>query len=336
MKSVFKHIVFLMICIVATPIWAATEQARIEPLASKSVLLDVVNVFDEFLIAVGERGHILLSSNGVDWLQKPVPTRATLTKAFFIDNKTGWVVGHDATILVTYDAGQTWKIQMQQPDLQRPLFDVVFKDQQNGIAVGAYGYLFRTTDGGETWSKQFSDSLLHPDDKDYLNDLKADDEQAYLDEQTSILPHFNQILLVDDKLYLVGEIGLIAESSDFGKQWLKHSDIYHGSFFDITKTKQGNLLIAGLRGNIFRTSDQLKEWQKIDVETTALINNIVIGPDNTIYMFGNAGTVLKSTDNGRSFSIAVEPDGKALIAGTIFNQQLILASEVGIKTKQLK
>ena len=52
---------------------------------------------------VGEFGHVLLSDdNGENWRQATsVPTRNTLVGVTFIDNQTGYAVGHAATILKT-------------------------------------------------------------------------------------------------------------------------------------------------------------------------------------------------------------------------------------------
>ncbi len=94
----------------------------------------------------------------------------------------------------------------------------------------AHTVCFRTLDGGKTWQSEFHDEFLHPDDVDYLNELKLDDEEAYLDARKSMLPHFNRMEVDGRTLYLVGEMGLIAKSNDFGVKWQKLDDIYHGSF----------------------------------------------------------------------------------------------------------
>ena len=65
------------------------------PLASKSLLLDITKVGDRKLAAVGEHGHILLSSDAVNWQQANVPVQTTLTSVFFIYEQLGWAVGHD-------------------------------------------------------------------------------------------------------------------------------------------------------------------------------------------------------------------------------------------------
>ena len=333
MRILGKLIGLASLLIASTFLCAEQTSSRIEPLASESLLLDIKNVENKYLIAVGERGHILTSTDGDNWQQQQVPTQATLTRAFFLNEMTGWVVGHDATILKTVDGGKTWRVQMSKPELQRPLFDVYFENENHGIAVGAYGYQYRTEDGGDNWVREFSDSLLFEEDREYLEELKADDYQAYLDEQTSILPHFNRVINVDNTYLLAGEIGLIASSNARGKKWQKQEEFYQGSFFDIEFLGNDVFLVAGLRGNLFRKENE-GTWNKIAIDSTALLSDIVVSNEHVVVL-GNAGVWLLSSDNGKSFSKHVEKDGKALIAGAFFNNRLIISSEVGIKQVSL-
>ncbi|MAG76188.1 MAG: hypothetical protein CL811_05450 [Colwelliaceae bacterium] len=331
MKSVFSA---LVCCFIATGVHAnlSPAPAMTAPLAEKSLLLDIENVTQSYLIAVGERGHILKSTDGKVWHQMPVPVQSTLTAVNFIDPQHGWAVGHDATILATTDGGNTWTIQKYQPELEKPLLDVVFTDKDNGVAIGAYGMFFRTQDGGKTWTDEFHDEFLFEDDIDYLNELKLEDEEAYLDEKGSILPHFNKMVLDGRTSYLVGEVGLIAKSNDFGRNWEQLDPIYEGSFFDIERTQQGNLLTAGLRGNVFRSLKNGTPWQHVTTNVTALINDIVLTGDDRILLLGNSGTLMVSDDDGQRFRARPEPDGKGLIAGAWFQDKLIAVAEDGIKT----
>jgi len=303
----------------------------IAPLAEKSLLLDIVNIDNKKLVAVGERGHILTSVNGVDWQQVEVPTQATLTSVFFIDAMVGWAVGHDAIILKTTNGGHNWHIQHHQPALQKPLLDIIFKDQFHGIAVGAYGMFFRTIDGGKTWLSEFHEEFLTEDDKEYLNELKVTDEEAYFDETESILPHFNRIVSDGRTTYLVGEIGLIAKSYDLGLTWQTFDEIYRGSFFDLSRTQEGNLLVVGLRGNVFRSLMNGTPWAASKTNTTALLNSIVLSDEGRIFVLGNNGVILESKDDGKSFALKVQSDGKSLVAGVWYRGRIVAVSDVGIK-----
>lgn len=310
---------------------AHAATARIAPLASKSLLLDIVAVEQTKLVAVGERGHILLSSNGEQWRQANVASQTTLTSVFFIDESHGWAVGHDATILATVDGGENWQLQQHLPQVEKPLLDIMFTDRNNGIAIGAYGLFFRTKDGGKSWVSEFHDEFLFAEDREYLAELKLQDEEAYLDEQSSILPHFNRVVADGRTLYLVGEIGLIAKSNDFGLNWQKFDEIYMGSFYDIARTQVGNLLVVGLRGHVFRSLKNGTPWSQSDSGVTALLNSIVLTDDQRLFLLGNNGVLLESRDDGLSFINHLQKDGKALISGVWFQGKLVAVSDVGIK-----
>ena len=80
----------LLVCAALAPVFPATvngasdldvDYAEHLPLVTESMLLDVTRAGDK-LVAVGERGHVILSSDGKTWTQaEVVPTRATLTAA---------------------------------------------------------------------------------------------------------------------------------------------------------------------------------------------------------------------------------------------------------------
>jgi photosystem II stability/assembly factor-like uncharacterized protein len=301
------------------------------PLVSQSLLLDITNIGQDKLVAVGEHGHIIMSTDGMNWQQASVPIQSTLTNVFFYNEKLGWAVGHDATILHSQDGGLTWQVQLYKPALEKPLFNIVFKTPLEGVAIGAYGLFFRTVDAGKTWQSEFHSEFLLPDDAEYLAELKQEDEEAYLDEASSILPHFNRLVMDGRTLYMVGEIGLIAKSNDFGKNWQLFDEIYQGSFFDMARTKKGNLLVVGLRGHVFRSLKNGTPWQQRQTNTTALINDIVLTNDDRIFLLANNGTLLESNDDGQNYRLRNQKDGKALIAGVWFNNQLIVVSDVGVK-----
>ena len=328
--SVRKKILLLLLFVPAMVGGQESTHAFIAPLASKSLLLDIVYHNDHF-VAVGERGHILLSQDGESWQQVAVPTIATLTAVDF-SLTAGWAVGHDATILHSDDAGATWDLQYQDPDLEKPLLDVLFFDRMHGIAVGAYGLFLRTQDGGKNWQQEVHPELLNPDDVEYMQELKQEDEAFYLQELQSILPNLNRVSFDGTTLYLAGEAGLLAHSSDFGRSWQRMEIDYIGSFFDIQMTASGRLLAAGLRGNVFEYLQG--EWKAVDSNTTFTFNSIVsINADKTL-VIGNNGAMLTLTGEQHDFKQA--DDGKALINGVVRDGNIIAVSEVGVKKWSVK
>ncbi|MGL5147969.1 MAG: WD40/YVTN/BNR-like repeat-containing protein, partial [Plesiomonas shigelloides] len=109
---------------------------QLQPKAAQSLLLDITRAGNK-LVAVGERGHVLLGDGA--WQQVATPTAAQLTKVFFFNDALGWAVGHDATILHTQDGGKSWQVQLSAPERERPLMDVLFTSETEGVVIGAYG-----------------------------------------------------------------------------------------------------------------------------------------------------------------------------------------------------
>jgi photosystem II stability/assembly factor-like uncharacterized protein len=98
-----------------------TSFAIESPKAAKGLMIDVVHA-GKRLVAVGDRGHILYSDDqGSTWTQAKVPTRQLLTAVFFIDDKQGWAVGHDAQILSSSDGGAGLGVTLRLTTVQLPL-----------------------------------------------------------------------------------------------------------------------------------------------------------------------------------------------------------------------
>jgi len=299
--------------------------------AQKALLTDIIDN-GQYLVAVGKRGIILHSKDGIQWQQSNVPMQILLTGVFFIDQNIGWAIGHDATILNSTDGGKSWQVQNYQPELDKPFLDIYFTDKLNGFAIGAYGLFYRTQDGGINWQSEFLSSLLFEEDADYLAELKADDPEGYLIETQSILPHFNQIHFSENQIIMVGEQGFIATSIDNGKTFKRLDEFYLGSFFDIEVLNDGSWLIAGLRGNAFTSNDNGKQWNKLTTDTQATINHILKTPNGAI-LSANYGILL--TYNSGKINKQQRPDGKANLASVNSNNKLIFATEVGIKNQEL-
>lgn len=265
---------------------AGLKPAVIAPLAVHSLMLGATRAGDR-LVAVGERGHILLSDDlGANWRQVPVPVNAALTGVSFIDAKQGWAVGHDAVILHTADGGESWTLQQADPALEQPLLDVLFTDAQHGIAVGAYGLYLETADGGKSWTPR-----------------KVSEDDF----------HFNAILApTPETRLLVGEAGTLFFSGDAGASWNRLESPYDGSFFDALALGPQSFLIYGLQGNIFRTDDAGASWVKVESGTTAGLMGGALLADGSIMLVGAQGAVLTSRDGGRSFTTTKRADRVAL------------------------
>ncbi|WP_347900639.1 YCF48-related protein [Pseudomonas purpurea] len=283
--------------------------------SAKGLMLDVVHA-GKRLVAVGDRGHILYSDDqGQTWTQAKVPTRQLLTAVFFVDDKHGWAVGHDAQILASEDGGINWTKQYEDLKREAPLLDVWFKDASNGFAVGAYGALVETTDGGKHW-EDVSDRL--------------DNEDQY---------HLNAIASVKDSgLFIVGEQGSMFRSADWGQTWERLQGPYEGSLFGVIGTAQPATLLAyGLRGNLFRSTDFGSTWEPVELKAARGdlefgLSGATLLDDGSIVIVGNGGSVVRSSDDGQTFSVANRSDRISISAVTgAGNGNLILVGQGGVR-----
>lgn len=293
------------------------QTGSIESLKAASTLLIDVTQAGSRLVAVGDHGHILYSDDqGRQWQQARVPTRQLLTAVYFVDAQHGWAVGHDAQILASRDGGQTWQKQFEDLAREAPLLDVWFQDVNTGFAVGAYGALLTTLDGGQHW-EDVSDRL--------------DNEDQY---------HLNAIAFVREaRLFIVGEAGGLYRSADLGQRWEKLPGPYQGSLFGVIGTASPRtLLIYGLRGNLLRSSDFGDTWQRIELNAgrgrlEASLSGASLLADGSLVLVGNNGSVLRSHDDGQSFTVFNRPDRLALaaVAGNA-QGELILVGQGGVRS----
>lgn len=307
---------------------AAAQPSIIAPLAASSLVLDIAEA-GQRLVAVGERGHVLLSTDaGLSWTQVQVPVSATLTAVYFVDERHGWAVGHDEVILRTEDGGDSWQRSHFAPEMNRPLLDVWFADTLHGLAVGAYGAIFRSEDGGREWAEvPFEPVPLG-------GPLPASDPDDYTAEVDMGFDfHLNAIVRgPDSRLYLAAEAGRLFRSDDLGGSWRELPSPYDGSFYGILPLDGDALLAFGLRGHLFRSEDGGMNWTRLETGTVALLNSAIRPAPDTVIVAGLTGVLLLSTDGGRTFTYTQQDDRKALTAPVWAGSgQIVVAGEAGVR-----
>ncbi len=294
----------------ASPSPAATQtESVLAPLAEKSLLLDIARAGNR-LVAVGERGHVLLSDDGgALWRQVVVPTRSTLTAVHFADARTGIAVGHDAVVLRSTDAGETWELVYSDAEEEAPLLDVYLFDAQRGMAVGAYGYFLTTADGGSTWLP----SPINEEDDFHLNHIAR-------------APGGN--------LFIAAEAGFIYRADNAEGPWETPESPYEGSFFGAFCDRDDELLVFGLRGNLYRSADAGDNWETIELATEAMLTDAARLPDGRILIVGLEGAVL--VGDGRGFAEFQLPGRESITAViTVDAQSVVITSDTGVRRLRL-
>lgn len=282
MIRLFSYSLLAAACIALTT-WAYAEieesgldveYAEIQPLATESVLLDVTRAGGR-MVAVGERGHVVYSDNGDDWVQaEHVPTRSTLTTVTGVGNRL-WAAGHDAVIITSGDGGVTWSQQFFAPDRQQAVMDLFFTSQNDGMAMGSYGLFLTTNDGGRSW-----------------NDATVDPENDY---------HLNAMVrFPDGRRMIAGEAGYSYRSFDEGVTWEPMDMPYQGSMWGAIAYSGECVIFFGLRGHAMESCTFGENWFELDTGTEASLSG-AIEHEGMLVFAGNSGTIL--TRAGGPFSL---------------------------------
>ncbi len=311
----------------ALPGDALDRPSAIEPLAATSLLLDVAALPGGRLVCVGERGHILVSTDaGHTFVQKVAPVRATLTRVYFADDRRGWAVGHDEVILRTTDGGETWSRVHWAPEHRQPLFDVWFAADGTGYAVGAYSTMLRSTDFGATWQPQVFEPVPAAHQAARAAG-PADDADVGVGQ-----PHLYALRAASaTRLYIAGEAGHLYRSDDGGARWQELVTPYGGTYFGVLPLDAASVLAYGLRGHLFRSDDAGATWAAIDTGATDLLAAGARWPDGAIVIAGLSGALLVSSD-GRHFQMHREADRRGYSGVAAAGDGVVLVGEGGVRT----
>jgi len=281
------------------------QPAGMTPRAARGFLTRVVRAGDR-LVAVGERGLVVLSDDGGrQWRQARVPVSVTLTSASFADGRQGWIAGHSGVVLHTTDGGESWAIQtdgvalakaalaqaqglpdsaagrersIQQAQrlvdegADKPLLSICFADANRGMAVGAYGLAATTSDGGKSWVP-------------CLNRL-PNPEGLHL-----------YAVARDGRTWVVGgEQGVLMRSSDDGASFEPLVSPFKRSLFAATPTRNGGFVLAGLLGSACRIEPSGGAVAPIALPAPLTILSCIELLDGRVMLLAQGGRLLVSSD----------------------------------------
>ncbi|RDE24386.1 hypothetical protein DV711_02005 [Motiliproteus coralliicola] len=344
----------LALLLAHTPVMAQdalNENAVASERASTSLLMDLDRVGSN-LIAVGERGHILLSGDQTQsWQQVPVPVRVTLTASYFVDDQYGWAVGHDGVVLRTLDGGRSWqklldgnqanqigleRAKQLMEALERRIADATEQEQGDlELELESLTFLWEDAESFVTegpsrpfldlWFKDRNEGfivgafglILHT--RDGGNSWEAWFD--HLDNPDNF--HLNAIRQVGDRLYLAAEAGTLYRSDDWGQSWELLDSPYEGSFFGVVGSDDGRVIAYGLRGNAYQSNDWGDQWAALDTGVDTGLYGATMLDNGTVVLVGDAG-----------MSVFLDADGNR-IGNRQTRQRLPLSSVIAGDNKEL-
>ena len=317
--------------------------AGLDPEHALANRLFAVTVSGERLVAVGRRGHILVSDDqAASWQQQPVPVASDLVASFFLNEQLGWVVGHDGVVLKTSDGGTSWnkvldgrqaavlieQLLNSQPDLpeesvfeyerfategsDKPFLTVHFTDESNGVVLGAFNYAFVTHDGGETWIP-FSHRIDNP--------------MGF---------HIYAAFEHHGTLYAVGEKGLFLRWDVDSGRFSAIESPYEGSWFGALSLGD-QIVLFGLRGTVFYGSPEMG-WNRLSLGIDDSVNNAAALSDDAAVLVAQSGAVFRLERRGSSLvSIEIGSSGGMPVYGVeLAGQSLVLVGARGIRELSLQ
>ena len=332
-QTMRKYMASLLL-LASLPVLAESLQkpALKSALASRALLADSVRIGDsDRYLGVGIYGNIVYSDDTENWVQANSPTQMLLTNVFFIDDQVGWIGGHDTLILHTKDGGENWEIQYEDPipggDIPKPILDILFTDTNTGFAIGAYGLMLKTVNGGDTWTVVDTLALY-----DRLEALEMEPE-----------PNFNYFIPFGEngeKILIVGELGTImlfdpAAATD-EERWEIMESPYAGTFFGVKQLSSGDLYIYGLRGNIYRSSDNAQSWQKIETNVIANVYDCLELADGKLVFLASSGTILTLKPGSNTAEKHPYKSFDTLVSGQVLSgHKTLLFGTRGVQTLEI-
>jgi photosystem II stability/assembly factor-like uncharacterized protein len=312
-----RRAVLATLAALAAPFGARAEfrldgPARPSGGAARSVLLDVVQAGTR-LVAVGERGHVMLSDDaGRSWRQaRSVPTRSTLTALHATDARTLWAAGHGGVVLQSVDAGDSWTVRAGRIDGPDVLLAIRVEPDGRGLAVGGFGVALHTTDGGASWNAR----PLLPGEAGER--------------------HLNRIAVSAAGSWLIAaEGGHMLRSSDRGGQWSAVKTPYAGSLWSVTALAGGMLLVGGMRGNLVRSIDDGLTWTHHAVAGAGSLTGAAVLGDGRPVLVGVDGTLVLGDITAESFRLQRQEDRATLCAAVALPSEprtLVAASVAGMR-----
>ncbi|MES9972059.1 MAG: YCF48-related protein [Candidatus Thiodiazotropha sp.] len=247
-------------------------------------------------------------------------------------------VGEKGTILVSSDAGGSWK-QVGAP-VSVSLTNVRFASDKSVWTVGHSGVVLHSDDAGESWSKKFDGVQAaqvylaavnsKPVEETYER-LKFEAERLVADGPDK--PFFDVYFFDEKQGFLIGAYGLFFGTNDGGNTWQSWHDRIdnpRGMHLYSIEVSGQDIYIAGEQGVLFHSNDMGGRFKRIETPYEGTLFDVIAGNNETLVIVGLRGNAFYSNDGGMAWNKSKADTEYSLTAGTqLANGDLVVVDNGG-------
>lgn len=237
------------------------------------------------IISTGDMGRCYRSTdNGASFILNVINPAIDFYAAY-LSAGFGLVAGTGGAIYVTTNNGTSWLPEVS--GTTQTIKSIAIINYTNAAAVGNGGLFIKTTDQGQHWSTT----------------------------PTGTTQNLHSIIEGCDSLELiaVGDYGLILRSTDFGQTWTPASTPGNAGVDAVAIDESHHMYAYGEDGITWESSDCGMTWYNPNAPiteeqiNTEIVPRQTIGLDHnaagdTIYLAGNHGAILKTTNQGANWT----------------------------------
>ena len=233
------------------------------------------------------------TDGGASWHKSEVQIPADLAEIYFLDDKHGWAVGANGTIVAT-DNGQDWELQTSK--VGNGLKGIYFVNKEVGLAVGESDTILSTKNGGRSWKVLQGGQLgaVGDDDANMYNAIQ------FLDEETGWLAG------VRVSPSTQGQSALIQKTTDGGQSWVTQETGKEDILEDIFFLNASMGWAVGENGVILYTDNGGESWTEQTSGTQETLRSVGFADENNGWAIGGdfgVGAILHTTDGGKTWEL---------------------------------
>lgn len=203
------------------------------------------------------------------WAQIELPVSATVLDLAFTDSDPnhGWLVGTEATLLETFDGGNTWEQRALALESNNYRFSSIDFKGDEGWVVGEPAIMLNTKDGGSSWSR------------------------IPLSEKLPGAP-LVVTALGPDTAEMVTDVAAIYRTEDGGRNWKALVQDAAGVVRNIARSPDGGYVSVSARGNFYSTWEPGElDWEPHQRTSSRRVQNMGYRPDGSLWLLAKGGSV---------------------------------------------